>query len=361
MVRRAYIRQEEKHNILKIKKFDMSVKVTSSDEFVRHEIDASEPLLQPSLNRFVLDEPEYPEIQDMAIKQRTAMWFPDEIDLENDMSDWSKLTHNEQNIIKCVQAFFATSDGIVSENLAVNFLQKVQCAEARLFYSYQIGIEAVHAETYAKTLRQFVPDVQEQRDLFYAIQTHPGIKRKAQWALSYINNENLLFRERLISMICVEGIFFSSSFAIIFWLKSRGLMPGLTHSNELISRDEALHSEFGCLLHDLLKFKTPEGTVHEIFQEAVEAEIFFVTNTLSSDVLGLSRQSLISYVKYVADYWLKRLGYTPLFFVKNPLPYMESISIEGKTNFFERRVSEYKLCPNELSLSIFETVDNVEF
>jgi len=340
----------------------MSAEITSASKLSRHEIDAAEPLLQPTLDRFILDEPKYPEIQDMAIKQRTAMWFPDEIDLENDMTDWQNLTANEQNIIKGVQAFFATSDGIVSENLAIHFLQKVQCAEARLFYSYQIGIEAVHAETYAKTLRQFVPDVEEQKELFNAIQTHPGIQRKAQWALSYINDENLLFRERLISMVCVEGIFFSSSFAIIFWLKSRGLMPGLTHSNELISRDEGLHSEFGCLLHDLLKYKTPQVTVHKIFREAVDAEIYFVTNALPSDVLGLSRQSLITYVKYVADYWLKRLGYTTLFFVKNPLPFMESICVEGKTNFFERRVSEYKLCTNkQYSIHTFDSIDTVEF
>ncbi|KAJ8077473.1 Ribonucleotide-diphosphate reductase (RNR), small subunit [Marasmius tenuissimus] len=301
-----------------------------------------EPLLQESSDRFVLFPIHFQEVWNMYKKAQASIWTAEEIDLSKDIQDWDKkLTSNERFFISRVLAFFATSDGIVNENLTSRFATEVTLPEARCFYGLQIMIENVHAETYALLIHTFVTDSEERDQLFRAIDTVDSIKLKAQWALKWIANKEASFAERLVAFAAVEGIFFSGSFAAIFWLRKRGLMPGLTFSNELIARDEGLHTEFATLMFSLLEHKPPVDTILAIIQEAVSIEQQFVRDSLPVDLIGINSTTMGKYIEFVANRLLEALGSTPIYDASNPFDFMELISMEGKTNFFEKRVSEY--------------------
>jgi ribonucleotide reductase beta subunit family protein with ferritin-like domain len=301
-----------------------------------------EPILDPSVARFVLFPIRYNDIWTMYKKAEASFWTAEEIDLSKDMTDWNVLATNEKHFIKHVLAFFAASDGIVGENLATRFLVDVQVPEARLFYGFQLMIEGVHAEVYSLLIDTYVKDAPEKSMLFDAISTIPSVGRKADWALQWISSSRS-FSERLIAFAAVEGIFFSGAFASIFWLKKRGLMPGLAFSNELISRDEAMHRDFACLLYSHIKNKPPRETVYEIISSAVDIEHQFVTESLPVELIGINSRLMCQYIEFVADHLLLSLGYARKYNVANPFDFMELISLEGKTNFFEKRVGEYKL------------------
>ena len=257
------------------------------------------------------------------------------------MVDWeNKLNNDERHFIKHVLAFFAASDGIVNENLAVNFMSEVQIPEARCFYGFQIMMENIHSETYSLLIDAYIKDPKEKQYLFNAIETVPCVKKKADWALRWIQNGS--FAERLVAFAAVEGIFFSGSFCSIFWLKKRGLMPGLTFSNELISRDEGLHCDFACLLYSMLQNKMTEEQVHTIIKDAVNCEHEFVTDALPVSLIGMNARLMCQYIEFVADRLLVSLGYSKIYNATNPFDFMEMISLQGKTNFFEKRVGEYK-------------------
>ncbi len=318
------------------------------------DLEKQEPLLKENPNRFVLFPIEYKEIWDIYKKQVACFWTVEEIKLIDDLSDWEKLDENEKHFIKYVLAFFAASDGIVLENLGVRFLGEVQIPEARSAYSFQLMIEGIHSETYSLLIDTYIKDQKEKEFLFNAIETIPAVKKKADWALSWINSDTS-FATRLVAFAVVEGIFFSGSFCAIYWLKERGLMHGLTFSNELISRDEGMHCETAILLHNELKYtKLPEDIAHKIFKEAVEIETEFICESLPCKLIGMNSDSMTQYIKYVADYWLLKLGYNKIYNEKNPFEFMKMISIQQKSNFFETRVSEY-------SLSSVVTQGNFEF
>lgn len=300
-----------------------------------------EPILIENKDRFVLFPIKHQEIWDMYKKAEASFWVAEEIDLMNDLNDWNvKLNDNERYFIKNVLAFFAASDGIVNENLAVNFMNEVQYPEARCFYGYQIMIENIHSETYSLLIDTYIKDTEEKNHLFHAMETVPAVKQKAEWAMRWIQNGN--FAERLIAFAAVEGIFFSGSFCSIFWLKKRGLMPGLCFSNELISRDEGLHCDFACLLYRELKNKLPESLVKEIITDAVSIEQKFVSDSLPVNLIGMNSELMCQYIEFVADRLLISLGYTKVYNSQNPFDFMELISLQGRTNFFERRVGEYQ-------------------
>jgi ribonucleoside-diphosphate reductase subunit M2 len=273
-------------------------------------------------------------------------WTAEEIDLSKDMDDWKSLTDNERNFITHILAFFASSDGIVFENVDVNFSREVQISEARSFYAYQAHNEMVHGETYSLLIDKYISDPIEKDKVFRAIDTIPCVGKKAQWALKWFDAE-LPFRDRLIAFACVEGIFFSGSFCAIFWLKKRGLMPGLSFSNELISRDEAMHQEFAVELFGMLNKKSTVETVHSIIREAVDIEKEFIIDALPCKLIGMDSEKMSEYIEYVADRLLKQLGYPIIWNSKNPFDFMENISLDGKTNFFEKRVGEYAKFSNE--------------
>jgi len=302
-----------------------------------------EPILDPSRDRFVLFNIQNQTLFEFYKKHQASLWTSEEIDLLQDLSHWASLTASERHFIKYVLAFFAASDGIVNENLASRFMKEVQLPEARAFYSCQIYIETVHGETYASLLDTYISDHEEKNALFHAIDTVPVIKRKAAWAQKWIDGQNsqASFAERLVAFTVVEGIFFSGSFCAIFWLKKRGLMPGLAFSNELISRDEALHRDFGCELFRLLKYPALHSRVLEIVTEAVVIEKEFVREALPVSLIGMNANLMCTYIEFVADHLLRRLGFCSYYNVENPFDWMELISLEGKTNFFERRVGEY--------------------
>lgn len=276
----------------------------------------------------------------MYKKAEASFWTAEEIDLSQDQKDWENLNDGERHFISHVLAFFAASDGIVNENLAINFMQEVQLPEARCFYGFQIMMENIHAETYSLLIDTYIKKQSEKDYLFNALETVPCVKKKGEWALKWINSEN--FTERLIAFAAVEGIFFSGSFCSIFWLKKRGLMPGLTFSNELISRDEGLHCDFACLLYSMLNEKLPESRVLEIIGDAVEFEKEFVTDALPVDLIGMNAKLMSQYIEFVADRLLVSLGCSKLYNATNPFDFMEMISLQGKTNFFEKRVGEYQ-------------------
>jgi ribonucleoside-diphosphate reductase beta chain len=300
-----------------------------------------EPILQENKDRFVLFPIQHPKIWDMYKKAQVGFWTAEEIDLAQDLIDWKeKLSENERYFIKHVLAFFAASDGIVNENLAVNFLNEVQYPEARCFYGFQIMIENIHSETYSLLIDTYIDNSEEKDHLFHAIDTVPCVKQKADWALRWISKGS--FAERLIAFAAVEGIFFSGSFCSIFWLKKRGLMPGLSFANELISRDEGQHCDFACLLYNELDFQLPKTTVQEIIRHAVEIEHEFVKDALPVRLIGMNADLMCQYIEFVADRLLKQLGCLPLYNRSNPFDFMELISMQGKTNFFEKRVSEYQ-------------------
>merc|ERR1711966_2453 len=268
-------------------------------------------------------------------------WTAEEIDLSQDLKDWETLSDQERHFVKHVLAFFAASDGIVLENLAAQFSTDVQVPEARAFYGFQMMMENIHSETYSLLIEQYIRDPQEKDMVFNAINTMPPIREKAQWAVQWMNCENS-FAERVVAFAAVEGVLFSGSFCAIYWLKKRGLMPGLTFSNELISRDEGLHAEFACLLYSMLENKLPEDVVHDIVRGAVEVERQFICEALSCDLIGMNSELMTRYIEFVADRLLTALGHTKLFGSKNPFDWMDLISLQGKTNFFEKRVGEYQ-------------------
>jgi ribonucleoside-diphosphate reductase beta chain len=276
----------------------------------------------------------------MYKKHEASFWTAEEIDLSGDMKDWSALNDGERHFISHVLAFFAASDGIVNENLAVNFMSETQLPEARCFYGFQIMMENIHAETYALLIDSYVKDPKEKHRLFHAIETVPAVKKKAEWALRWIQNGS--FAERLVAFAAVEGIFFSGSFCSIFWLKKRGLMPGLTFSNELISRDEGLHCEFACLLYGMLNRKLSHESVAAIIGDAVAIEKEFISDALPVKLIGMNADLMKQYIEFVADRWMNELGYPKLFKATNPFDFMEMISLQGKTNFFEKRVGDYQ-------------------
>ncbi|HUM47335.1 MAG TPA: ribonucleoside-diphosphate reductase small subunit [Chitinophagales bacterium] len=299
-----------------------------------------ELLLKENKDRFVLLPIKYPDIWEMYKKHEASFWTAEEIDLYQDLKDWDSLTKNEKHFISHVLAFFAASDGIVNENLATNFMEEVQIPEARCFYGFQIMMENIHSETYALLIDTYVKDVKEKDRLFHAIETVDCVKKKAEWALKWISNGT--FMERLVAFAAVEGIFFSGSFCSIFWLKKRGLMPGLTFSNELISRDEGLHCEFATLLYSKIKNKLSKEQVYQMIGDAVEIEKEFIGDALPVDLIGMNAKLMKQYIEFVADRWIVALGYPKLYNASNPFDFMEMISLQGKTNFFEKRVGDYQ-------------------
>jgi len=300
-----------------------------------------EPILKENINRFVLFPIEHHEIWKFYKKAEASFWTAEEIDLSQDLKDWANLNDGERYFISHVLAFFAASDGIVNENLAEHFISEVQYTEAKFFYGFQIAIENIHSETYSLLIDTYIKDPKEKDSLFNAIDTMDCVRKKAEWALRWIDEGD--FRERLIAFAAVEGIFFSGSFCSIFWLKKRGLMPGLTFSNELISRDEGLHCDFACLLYNNhLKNKLLVETVQEIIRDAVSIEQEFVTDSLPVKLIGMNADLMCQYIEFVADRLLAELGCPKIYNSINPFDFMDMISLQGKTNFFEKRVAEYQ-------------------
>lgn len=302
----------------------------------------TEPILVENKDRFVLFPIKHNDIWEMYKKEEASFWTAEEIDLASDLNDWdNKLNDNERHFIKHVLAFFAASDGIVNENLAINFLNEVQYPEARCFYGFQIMMENIHSETYSLLIDTYIKDAAEKDKLFHAIDTVPCVGKKAEWALRWITNGS--FAERLVAFAAVEGIFFSGSFCSIFWLKKRGLMPGLSFSNELISRDEGLHCDFACLLYTKhLKNQMPKEQVTEIITNAVAIEKEFVSDAIPVKLIGMNADLMCQYIEFVADRLLVALGCNKFYNASNPFDFMEMISLQGKTNFFEKRVAEYQ-------------------
>ena len=305
-------------------------------------ITVEEPILKENPNRFVLFPIQHNDIWEMYKKQEASIWTAEELDLSPDLVDWeSKLNDDERFFIKHVLAFFAASDGIVNENLAENFLSEVQYTEAKFFYGFQVMMENIHSETYSLLIDTYIKDTKEKNYLFNAIETFEPVKKKADWAMRWIDNGS--YAERLISFAAVEGIFFSGSFCSIFWLKKRGLMPGLTFSNELISRDEGLHCDFACMLYNNhLVNKLPKKQVQKIIADAVEIEKEFVTESLPVRLIGMNSDLMSQYIEFVADRLLTELGNDKIYNTSNPFDFMDMINLQGKTNFFEKRVGEYQ-------------------
>jgi len=301
-----------------------------------------EPILQENKNRFVIFPIKHHDIWEWYKKTEASFWTAEEIDLHQDLSDWNnKLNEDEKYFIKHILAFFAASDGIVNENLAENFVNEVQYPEAKFFYGFQIMMENIHSETYSLLIDTYVKDEAEKNQLFHAIEVFPAIRKKAEWALRWIKSPS--FAERLIAFAAVEGIFFSGAFCSIFWLKKRGLMPGLTFSNELISRDEGVHCDFAVHLHNhhLINKVSPER-IKEILVDALQIEREFITESLPVSLIGMNANLMTQYLEFVTDRLLVELGCAKAFNVNNPFDFMDMISLQGKTNFFEKRVSEYQ-------------------
>ena len=303
--------------------------------------EAEEPILKENKDRFVLFPIQHNDIWEYYKKAEASFWTAEEIDLSQDLIDWEKLNDGERHFISHVLAFFAASDGIVNENLAENFVSEVQYTEAKFFYGFQISMENIHSETYSLLIDTLIKDGKEKDRLFNAIDTMPCVGKKADWALRWIDEGS--FAERLVAFAAVEGIFFSGSFCSIFWLKKRGLMPGLTFSNELISRDEGLHCDFACHLYTKhLINQLPKETVVKIIKDAVEIEKEFVTDALPVKLIGMNADLMCQYIEFVADRLLDELDCPKQYGSKNPFDFMEMISLQGKTNFFEKRVAEYQ-------------------
>lgn len=304
---------------------------------------SKEPILTPDDNRFVMFPIKHDDIWQMYQKQVDCFWRPEEIDLSKDLGHWNALEKDEQFFISMILAFFAASDGIVLENLAQRFMSDVQVSEARAFYGFQIAMENIHSHTYSNLIETYIRDKHAKEKLFNAIENFPCIKKKSDWAQKWIHDNRSSFGTRLIAFACVEGIFFSGAFCSIFWLKKRGLMPGLTFSNELISRDEALHCEFAILLYSKLLKKVDKARVYEIIKEAVEIETEFICDALPCRLIGMNSEMMTQYIQFVADRLAVQLGYKKIYNAANPFDWMELISLEGKTNFFEKFNSSYAL------------------
>ena len=313
-----------------------------------------EPLLKPDDNRYVLFPIKDNDIWLMYKKSVDSFWVVPEVDLSKDLGDWDKLTPDEQNFIKMILAFFAASDGLVLENLASRFMSDVQLAEARAFYGFQIAIENIHSEMYSTLIDTYIRDGNEKDKLFKALEHYPCIAKKANWAKKWINDNRSSFASRLVAFACIEGIFFSSAFSSIYWIKKRGLLPGLTFSNELISRDEALHTEFAVLLYSKLQKKLNKKRVYEILQEAVEIEKEFITDAIPCRMIGMNAKLMTQYIEFVADRLCLQLGYDKIYNSTNPFDFMELISVETKVNFFERTNSEYALANKTVDANVFE-------
>ncbi len=302
-----------------------------------------EPLLQDDESRYVMFPIKDKDIWNMYKKQEDLFWRAEEIDLSKDMKHWETLSPDEKYFISMILAFFAASDGIVLENLGMRFMGEVQLAEARAFYGLQIAMENIHSITYSTLIDTYITDKQEKMKLFNALNEFPCIKKKADWAIKWINDKKASFATRLVAFAVVEGIFFSGAFCSIFWLKKRGLMPGLCFSNELISRDEALHTEFAVLLHNKLERPLRKQKIEEIIKEAVEIEVEFINEALSCRLIGMNGMLMQQYIEFVADRLAVQLGGDKIYGSSNPFDWMENVSIEKKTNFFESRVAEYSL------------------
>jgi len=303
----------------------------------------TEYLTDPKNERYTLFPIQHQDIWDAYKDAQRANWIAEEIDFSQDSMDWEKkLTDNEKYFIENILAFFAGADGIVNDNLMERFANDITILEAKFFYAFQMAIENVHSETYSLMIDTFVKDAVKKQKLFNSLETMDSIKQKGDWAIKWINDRDTNFATRLIAFAIVEGIFFSGSFCAIFWLKKRGLMPGLTFSNELISRDEGMHTDFAVLLYSKIKNRVPVETIHQIFTEAVKIEKNFILNSLPCSLIGMNSTLMTEYIEFVADRLLTQLEYPKLFNSKNPFPFMENSSLQGKTNFFEKRVGEYQ-------------------
>jgi ribonucleotide reductase beta subunit family protein with ferritin-like domain len=303
-------------------------------------LEESEPMLLPTLSRFTVFPIKHENLWSLYKKAQMSNWTAEEIDFSKDMDDWNGLSDNEKHFIKYILAFFAGSDGIVFENINNNFADEIQLTEARSFYAYQAHNEMVHGETYSKLIDKYIKSSTEKNQLFEAIQTIPCIERKAKWAMKWFDKKRP-FAERLLAFACVEGIFFSGSFCAIYWLKKRGLLPGLCFSNELISRDEGMHQEFAVELFNMLKSKPSGEIIEEIIRDAVTIEKEFITDALPCSLIGMNSSKMSEYIEYVADRLSKQVGHDKIWNTKNPFDFMENISLDGKTNFFEKRVGDY--------------------
>lgn len=313
-----------------------------------------EPILLEDESRYVMFPLKHDDIWSMYKKQVDCFWRVEEVDLSKDYMDWKNLNEDEKYFVKHILAFFAASDGIVLENLGMRFMSEVQISEARAFYGFQIAMENIHSEMYSQLIDTYVKDKMEKNDLFNAIENYPCIKKKAEWAIKWINDKRSSFATRLIAFACVEGIFFSGAFCSIYWLKKRGIMPGLTFSNELISRDEALHTEFAILLYNKLVKKLSKKKITEIIKEAVEIEKEFICEALPCRLISMNSDLMKQYIEFVADRLSIQLGCDKIYGVNNPFDFMEMISVEGKTNFFEKRVGEYALANKERNEGDFD-------
>jgi ribonucleoside-diphosphate reductase subunit M2 len=305
-------------------------------------VESDEPLLRPNPGRFVIFPIKYPDIWNYYKKAEASFWTVEEVDLSKDMNDWERLTPEERDFISHVLAFFAASDGIVNENLVNRFSCEVQLPEARFFYGFQIALENIHSEMYSLLIDTYVEDPITRNNLFNAIETVPCVRKKAEWAIRWIEDTKSPFAERLVAFSAVEGIFFSGSFAAIFWLKKRGVMPGLTYSNELISRDEGLHTDFACLLFKYIVNRPSNERIAEIIRDAVAIEQEFLVDALPVALIGMNCKLMCQYIEFVADRLLVELGCPKIWNSENPFDFMDNISLEGKTNFFEKRVAEYQ-------------------
>ena len=321
--------------------------------------DSEEPILIDSAGRYTLFPIQYDDMYQMYKRQVDSFWRPEEVDLSRDLNDWANLSDDERHFIGMTLAFFAGSDGIVMENISMRFLNDVKVAEARSFYSFQSAMESIHSEMYSILIETYIKDTNQKNKLFTAIDNYPCIAVKAKWAQKWIGDDDASFASRLIAFACVEGIFFSSSFASIYWIKKRGLMPGLTLSNEFISRDEALHTEFAILLYSKLRTKVNKERATEIIREATEIEKEFITESLPCRLIGMNSKLMSQYVEFVADRLCLQLGYDKIYNSTNPFEFMELISVETKTNFFERTNSEYALSNCKKDDNIFDM--NAEF
>jgi len=308
---------------------------------INKENDNNELLLKKNSKRFVLFPVIYNNIYELYKKAESSFWTANEIDLSKDISDWEKLNSDEKHFIKNIIGFFAGSDGIIMENLACRFMNEIQIPEARAFYSYQIFNESIHSETYSLLIDTYIKDTEEKEKIFNSIENIPSVAKKALWAYKWIENKNVSFSIRLIAFAIVEGIFFSGSFCAIYWIKKRGLMPGLTFSNELISKDEGMHCEFATLLYTMIQNRVDENVVHEIFKEAVEIEKEFITDSIKCNMIGMNSELMKQYIEFVSDRLLVQLGYNRIWNIENPFDFMELISLRPKSNFFEVRVGEY--------------------
>jgi len=318
----------------------------------------TEPLLTPDDNRFVMFPIKHDDIWQMYKKQVDCFWRAEEIDLSKDMNDWNSLNADEQMFLSMILAFFAASDGIVLENLAERFMSEVQVSEARAFYGFQIAMENIHSQVYSMLIETYVKNEEEKSRLFNAINVFPCIKRKSDWAQKWIHDNRSSFATRLVAFACVEGIFFSGAFCSIYWMKKRGLMPGLTFSNELISRDEALHCEFAILLYSKLVKKMSKTKFNDLIKEAVGIETEFICEALPCRLIGMNSQLMTEYIQFVADRLCLQMGYEKIYNAKNPFDFMELISLETKTNMFEKKIDAYALANKTMANDVFELTED---